>query len=219
ERHRQSGFVSRQLHLEYRLSCFLIECSKFLTAALWSGREESWAVAGEKQSLRYEQRGAFGISRAAEIDAGQRRMVANVVGCLSVRHHPEVFTGVEIDGGNSPPWWLDQRQPHRRLYTRAAPDIFHIGALPAFSKRAGPPVCHRRHEENAALRICGSTFPIRSALVVRNSQRALFASSACDNRRRVQRAHLELRCNADRFSVQLRSEIDEVILGHALPIK
>src|SRR5207244_3755143 len=40
----------------------------------------------------------------------ERRVIANIVGRLPVRHLPDDLSSIQIDGRDTPPWWFHQRQ-------------------------------------------------------------------------------------------------------------
>src|SRR5262249_23170084 len=190
--HRQSGFIRGQFHFVDGPSSLLIKRAKFPPAALWSGREQTSAVTGKEQRLRNEQRSAFRIPRPAQINSGERRMFSYILRSLAIRNHPNVFARVEVDRCDPPPWRLDERQSQRRLYSSRPAYVTHVRAISAFTKRARPPVRHRRNIQDSGFGIRGRTLPIGRALIVPDCQCAEFATGALNYGRRVERSHLEL---------------------------
>src|SRR5262245_61317226 len=108
------------------LTGLLVERPKLFTAALRSRRKQTRAVSGEQQRLRHKQRSAFWIAGAAQVDAGKGRMFPHILRRLTVRNHPGVLAGVQVDRSNPSPWRFDERQSHRRFDARTTPDVAHV---------------------------------------------------------------------------------------------
>src|SRR5262249_10288492 len=146
-------------------------------------------------------------------------MIPHVIWRLSIWNHPHVITGIQINRGDPPPWWLDEGQSHRSLDAHSTPNITHVRPVAAFTKRACPPIRDGRNIEASRFRIGRCALPIGCPLIVRNRQCAAFAACAFNDRGSVERTELELRCNAHCLSFYFRREVDEIVFRHTLPIE
>ena len=131
---------------------------------------------------------------------------------LSVGNHPHVLTSIHVDGRDTIPRRLDERQYLSSASTRALrPTYRHVGRSARTrcrggrrSQRACPPVRDRRNIEDAGFRIGGGALPVGSTLIVRNRQRPQLTARDGNDWRSEERAHFELRCDAQRFCLDRR---------------
>ena len=154
-----------------------------------------------------------------EVETGQRRMVARAV---PERRLPQDFASVQIDRSEAAPGRLGQRQTLGSGRERESGQVVAVGALAPGRRVQGhrAETSLRRHEQDAALRVDGGAAPVRAAGLTGQLGHRRLAVGAGHDRRREQRPAQEGRTvDLDRPGVQLRREVDQIALAHALAVE
>src|SRR6185437_1090505 len=127
---------------------------------------------------------------------------------------PTLLARVHVDGDDAAEWRFEQRQPawSRKVF-RQADEI--IGALPRFrlANGDGDRQAERRHVERVRVGIDRSTGPARAARI------AGYLDGAALRRRGEQAAAVIGIGDGDRLLMNLRRQIDEIVVGRALDVE
>src|SRR5207244_1570815 len=141
---------------------------------------------------------------------------------FTMRNLPDDFALIQIDRGNTPPWWFDQRQPldgDRARHQIAAGtgtaaagfagaacvDVIHIRALLIVREREEPRERIGVDVENSGFRIVRAARPVRAVGDVRHSDLAAFTF---DDGRSEDGTELDVRYHLLRLGKKLGREVD-----------
>ena len=179
----------------------------------------SRAGVDDQQRLRHQRAAAVHAEVAAEggqVQVPERRVVARAV---AVRGHPDVFAGVQVDGGHALVGRLDEREaarPGHRRRPRIGEVADRRGGRPGDQLHRPQPRL-RRDEEPAGLRVDGGAGPVDApAGAGRLDDRF---RRAPHRRRGEDGSELGAVGEPDRLRPQLRREVDQVVDGDPLQIE
>ena len=162
-----------------------------------------------------------GAPSGGRFRALERGMIAKAV---AVGDRPENVALVQIDRDEAPVRRLERiGQPLRP--GRAAASVCFTKRqrrlrMLRLAQRDDRGQVRRRHVEDAGLLIERGAAPVGAAVGARHQDRALRSFRAAEqHRRRVERAVLVLADDLQRFGLQLRREVDQIVVGDALLIE